>query len=83
LSVNIISSIWIISAIARNRSGVQTDQTFQELLRRQIKEHPHILIAPFVLILLNLPRLIISFLSGCMRSARGPWLFYFVYPINV
>jgi hypothetical protein len=74
-SINIISSIWIILSISRNRSGIQTDQTFQQHLYRQIKEHRHILIAPFVLILLNSPRLIISFVNGCMRSSREPWLY--------
>jgi len=80
--INIICSICIISSIARNRSGVQLDQTFEEHLRRQIKEHRHILIGPFMLILLNLPRLIISFVRGCMRSSREPWLYLIGYFIS-
>jgi hypothetical protein len=80
--INIISAICIILKIAINRSVIQCDQTFQQHLHHQIKEHRHILIASFVLILLNLPRLIISFLSGCMRSAREPWLYLIGYFIS-
>jgi hypothetical protein len=74
-SINIISSIWIILSRTRTRGIIQTDRTFQQHLYHQIKEHRHILIAPFVLILLNLPRLIISFVNGCMKSSREPWLY--------
>ena len=62
-SINIISALWIIITITYNRSGVQPDQTFREHLKQQLKQHRHILIAPFVLILLSLPRLIISFVK--------------------
>jgi hypothetical protein len=77
--LNIISALWIIISVARNRTGAQPDQTFQQHLRRQIHQHRNILLAPFILTLLSVPRIIISFLSGCMRSAREPWLFLFGY----
>jgi hypothetical protein len=34
------------------------------------------------LIILSLPRLIISLMSGCMESARNPWLFVISYYIS-
>jgi hypothetical protein len=73
-SINLISGLWLIISLSRNRAGVQRDQSFQQHFKRQIEQHRHILIAPCLLILLSLPRLIISFISGCMRSARQPWL---------
>jgi di/tricarboxylate transporter len=73
-SINLISGLWLIISLSRNRAGVQRDQSFQQHFKRQIQQHRHILIAPCLLILLSLPRLIISFISGCMRSARQPWL---------
>jgi len=73
-SINLISGLWLIISLSRTRAGVQRDQSFQQHFKRQIEQHRHILIAPCLLILLSLPRLIISFISGCMRSARQPWL---------
>ncbi|CAF1149265.1 unnamed protein product [Rotaria sordida] len=37
---------------------------------------------PFVLVIIGVPRLIISFPSGCMKSVRIPWLFLFEYFIS-
>jgi hypothetical protein len=36
--------------------------------KEQIRQHGNLLIGPFVLIILAIPRLIISFASGCMKS---------------
>ena len=75
--INIISSLWIIVSISRNHTNVHPNQTFRQHLKAEIYQHRNILIAPLLLILLVLPRLIISFVSGCMRSARQPWLYLF------
>ncbi|UJR18896.1 hypothetical protein I4U23_022024 [Adineta vaga] len=72
--INVFSAIWLILSLARSRAGVQRDQPYKQHLRHQLDQHRHLLISPCLLILLNLPRLIISFISGCMRSARQPWL---------
>jgi hypothetical protein len=80
--INIISALWIIISIAYKRLGIQPDQTFQQHLRRQMQQHRHLLLSPFILMLLTLPRLIISFVSSCMRSARQPWLYLIGYFIS-
>jgi len=72
--INILSAIWLILSLARSRADVQRDQSYRQHLRDQFDQHRHLIIASGSLILLSLPRLIISFLSGCMRSARQPWL---------
>lgn len=63
-SINIISSLIIIITIAGNRS-----------VPHQQRSHKNLLISPFILIFFSFLRLIISFLSVCMKSLRDPWLF--------
>jgi hypothetical protein len=81
-AINCISALVIITATARMRSNVRKKQSYKEHLRIQFREHKHLLISPCILVLLALPRLIISFLSGCMKSARNPWLYLIGYFIS-
>jgi uncharacterized membrane protein (DUF485 family) len=81
-SINFLSPIIIIFAIARSRSTAQPTLTFKEHLRLQVQQHKHHLITSCALIFLSLPRLIISFLSGCMKSPSNSWLFLFGYLIS-
>ncbi|CAF0732950.1 unnamed protein product [Adineta steineri] len=74
-SINIISALWMIISLASTRTNVQRDRSFQQHLQQQVKEHRHLLYAPCLLILLSLSRLVISFISGCMRSPREPWMY--------
>ena len=80
-SINIISALIIIILTARQRATTRANLTHQQSLGNQLQQHKHLLIAPVILVILALPRLILSFVSGCMKSARSPWLFlggYFV-----
>ncbi|CAF4643086.1 unnamed protein product [Rotaria sp. Silwood1] len=81
-SVNIISTILTIKHIALSRWQTQTAIPFVVHLRRHFNHHRHHLFASCALILLALPRLIISFISGCMKSPRNPWLYLFGYFIS-
>jgi hypothetical protein len=81
-SINVLCAIWLIILLARNRARAQRDRSYREHLKHQINQHRHLLIAPSLLILLSLPRLIISFISGCMRSARQPWLHLIGYFVS-
>jgi len=80
--LNIISAFIIIFKVARHRSTAQKQLSYQRHLRQQFSQFKHLLISPIVLIILALPRLIISFLSGCMKSPRDPWLFLVGYFIS-
>ena len=80
--INIISAIVIIFVTARQRQSVHREKTYRSSLLNQIKQHKQLLIAPFVLTLLALPRLIISFVSGCMKSTDHAWLFLIGYFIS-
>jgi hypothetical protein len=79
---NISSAIIIIITISQNRSRAKKQTTYTEHLRQQLREHRYLLISPVILIILHLPRLIITFISGCMKSARNPWIFLIGYFIS-
>jgi hypothetical protein len=81
--INIICALIIIIIAARTRSTVRRNQTYKQHLLKQFQEHKHLLISPFILTLLALPRLIVSFLSGCMKSARNPWIYILSYFISL
>jgi hypothetical protein len=80
--INCISALVVIIVAARTRSVAQKKQSYTKHLHEQFKQHKHLLVSPFVLILLASPRLIISFLFGCMKSARNPWLYMIGYYIS-
>ena len=81
-SINCISASIIIITAARTRSKSQKTRSFEEHLRQQLKNHKHLLISPAILIVLAFPRLILSFLSGCMESARDSWFYLVGYFIS-
>jgi hypothetical protein len=71
-SINILSSFIIIIVVARLRLSARTQYSYKQYLREQCFHHKHLLISPIVLVILSLPRLIISFLSGCIKSIHNP-----------
>ena len=79
---NLISALVVILTIARTHSTARKNQTYQQYIRQELQQQKHLIISPLILVLFALPRLIISFLSGCMKSARDPWLFLFGYFIS-
>ncbi|CAF3357480.1 unnamed protein product [Rotaria sp. Silwood2] len=78
-AINMTSAFIIIILTARSRTKIKTKETFMKNFRLKIKQNKHIIIAPSVLLLLGLPRLTISFTSGCMRSPRQSWLYLIGY----
>ena len=81
-SINLISAIVIIVTIARTHSTTRKTRTYKQHLKKQCKQQKHLIISPIILVVLAEPRLIISFLFGCMKSVRDPWLFLFGYIIS-
>ena len=74
-SINLIAALLTIKYLVRNRSNIKSDTSFGKELYR----HKHLLFPPAILVLLGSPRLIITFISGCMRSPRDPWLYLLGY----
>ncbi|CAF4260709.1 unnamed protein product [Adineta steineri] len=80
--INILSAICITIQVFRIRVKTKKKAAYKKLLYAQIQQNKHLLISPCILILLSIPRLIISFLSGCMDSIRNPWLYLTGYYIS-
>ncbi len=81
-AINCISAVIIIIIAARTRSNSQKTKPFKDHLREQIHHHKHLLISPCILIILAIPRLIMSFLFGCMKSPRDSWFYLIGYFIS-
>ncbi|CAF3663052.1 unnamed protein product [Rotaria sordida] len=80
--INLLSAMMIIINIARTHSNARKQQTYTQYLKKQFHHQKHLIIGPIINVILSIPRLIISFLSGCMKSNRDPWLFLFGYFIS-
>ncbi len=61
--LNFSSATIIIITISRNRLIAKNQAAYLEHIRKQLLQHRNVLISPIILIILNLPRLIISFIS--------------------
>ncbi|UJR17514.1 hypothetical protein I4U23_004409 [Adineta vaga] len=72
----------IIIQTARIRSNVRKQISYRNHLKIQFQEYKHLIISPCILILLALPRLIISLVYACMKDERQPYLFLFGYSIS-
>jgi len=81
--VNLFSALFIIFGTARRRSTAKTNKkSFKEHAVNQIREHKQLLISPFILLLLAVPRLIMSLISGCVDPSENPWLYLCGYLIS-
>ncbi|CAF1260817.1 unnamed protein product [Rotaria sordida] len=78
-SINLISAFVIIIVAARRRVRIESRQSFMQLFQLKLKKYKQIIFAPIILLILSLPRLIISFILGCMRSPYYSWLYLIGY----
>jgi len=80
---NLFSALFIIFGTARRRSTAKTNKkSFKNHAVNQMREHKQLLISPFILLLLALPRLIMSLVSGCVDPSENPWLYLSGYFIS-
>jgi hypothetical protein len=79
---NLFSALFIIFGAARQRSAARTDHTFREHVQKQLSEHKQLIISPVVLLVLSIPRLIISLLPGCVKTSENLWLYLSAYFIS-
>ena len=80
--LNIISPLIIVISATKRRRNLHTDQLLHQILYEQIHQNRHLLISPCILIILSLPRLIISFLAGCMQTNSSPWIYLIGYLVS-
>jgi hypothetical protein len=79
---NLFSALFIIFRTARQRSVTRTGKTFSEHVRKQFNEHKQLIISPVILLVLLIPRLIISLLPGCVKMSENVWLYLSAYFIS-
>ncbi|CAF0761821.1 unnamed protein product [Adineta steineri] len=79
---NLFSALFIIFGTARQRSLAQTSQNYIAHIGEQLREHKQLVISPTILLILSIPRLIISLLSGCVKVSDKPWLYLCAYFIS-
>jgi hypothetical protein len=79
---NLCSALFIIFGVARQRSVSQTGQNFSEHIREQFKEHKQLIISPMILLVLSIPRLIISLLPSCVKISEDLWSYLSAYFIS-
>jgi hypothetical protein len=82
LSINVISVLFIIILVARQKLEVRKQQSYKTHLRKQFEQHKHRLFSSFILIIIATPRVIISLVSECMKSTKNPWLYLSGYFIS-
>lgn len=81
-AANLFSTLFIIFGTVHHRAMTRFGQRYSEQLRRQMREHKQLLISPIILVVLSLPRLIISLISGCVDVSRQQWLYLSGYFIS-
>jgi hypothetical protein len=80
--INFISSFIIFIKIVQQRRKLQANQRCRQLLFNQFRQNSQLFLAPLLLTILAVPRLIISLASGCMKSNNDSWLFLSGYFIS-
>lgn len=82
LLINLASPLFIILRIARRRMAIQQQCSYRAQLRHELNEHKHTVISPIILVLLSLPRLIISLIASCIKTEHDPGLYLSAYFIS-
>jgi len=67
--LTICSAITTLIFVVQQKSIVHKSESYKQHLQSQLYALKYLFISPLILIILALPRLIISFLSGCMKTA--------------
>ncbi|UJR19214.1 hypothetical protein I4U23_022344 [Adineta vaga] len=80
-SANLFSTIFIIIYTARQRRALQSKISYREHQWQQFMAHKHLIISSIILTILSTPRIIIAFLSGCVKASYNPQVYaagYFI-----
>ena len=80
--INIISPIILIISKSNQQRIIQNSRLYIDIFYEQFQLYKNLIIAPIVLVILALPRLIIIFLFKCMQSTNDVWLYLIGYFIS-
>lgn len=79
---NLFSTLFIVFTVARHRSITHNGRNYKEHVRTQLNKHKQLLVSSVIVVILSSPRLIISLLSGCVKTSNYPWLYLASYFIS-
>lgn len=79
---NLCSALYIIFGTTQRRSTFRSNDSYRKDLFKQFNRHKQLVISPIILLILSLPRLIISLASGCVDVSNNPWLYLCAYFIS-
>ncbi|CAF1486415.1 unnamed protein product [Adineta ricciae] len=80
--LNLFSAIVLLAQLTRKQSNLQSQRTRKEIFSEQFQKHKHLFISPVVLVILSIPRLVISYISKCLKSNSDSWLYLSGYFIS-
>ena len=66
--LNFVPAVILITKKTRQQLSIHKDRTYKEVFLEQFFQHKHLLVGPIVLVILALSRLIITYISKCMKS---------------
>lgn len=72
--INGISAIILIIGKSRTYSMTNNEYSSFRHLCKHLYTFKHLIISPVILVLLSVPRLILAFLPGCMKSNEDLWI---------
>ena len=78
-SINLVSSILLIIGTTRQRTSIDQSSAFATHFSKKFHQHKYLVISPIVLVILSLPRVILSFTLKCDKSSSYFWLNLFAY----
>ncbi|CAF0846582.1 unnamed protein product [Adineta steineri] len=80
--INLISAIIIIRTTIALQINVHPDENYRKILFAQLRQHGHLIYGSIFLVILAIPRIIISLISDCMKAIVNPWLYLIGYFIS-
>ena len=81
-TINLLSALYIIFGTARQKSTTRSTRKYRRNIFKQLKKHKQPLISSVILLVLSLPRLIISLQPGCVDVSANRWLYLSAYFIS-
>ncbi|CAF1130475.1 unnamed protein product [Adineta steineri] len=80
--INLISAIIIIRTTIVLQVNINRHESYRKILLAQLRHHGHLLYGSVFLVILAIPRIIISLLSNCMETINDPWIYIIGYFIS-
>ncbi|CAF1539873.1 unnamed protein product, partial [Rotaria sordida] len=81
-AINLVSTVILILKTSRQQAKFRNNTKYIVIFIEQIQVHKHILVAPFVIVILGIPRLVITFASKCMNSNNDATLYLIGYFVS-